>query len=312
MRGLRLPSVRVNRVLAILLFGSTFAAMGLILYRDRERILAFDWRIDIGYLALTTLLYSITLGLLFIAWCAILGQTSGFRDTRKNFRIYYLALLARRLPSALWYITGRLVMYGRVGVAESAVLGSTALESLVLALAGALVFLALLPFYGSTDLSVRALPMAVAGGILLAVLSQPQYVLRLINRLFAWLKRAPMNVGVRRRDVLRWLLAYSFAWLIGGAGLFCMINAIYVLPLSDLPAIVGIATLTTLVSLLTSLFPGGSSLKELTLAVLLSNYVPLSAGVVIAIAYRIWQTLLDFCWAGLALWMGDANESPHA
>ena len=187
--------------------------------------------------------------MLFVAWCAILRQTSGFQDMRKNFRIYYLALLARRLPSALWYITGRLVMYRSAGVAESAVLGSTALESLVLGLAGVLVFLALLPFYGSTDLGVRALPMAVAGGILLAVLSQPRYVLRLINRLFAWLKRPPMNVDVRRRDVLRWLLAYGFAWLIGGVGLFCMINAIYVLPLADLPVIVGIATLTTLVSL---------------------------------------------------------------
>jgi len=296
----RLPRLRAEQVVALLLFGATFALMGLILYRDRENILSFDWRINPGNLMLTSLLYSTTLALLFVAWQGILKQTSGFYNLRKNFRIYYLSLLARRLPSLIWYVTGRLYMYRREGISESAVMGGTALESLIVALAGVLVFLMLLPFYGSVDLAVRALPVALAGVILLALLFQPRYLLNLINRVFARFKHPPMNVNVRRRDMLLWLLIHILAWLIGGASLYYLINAIYTLPLADLPGVVGIATLTTLVALLTSVIPGGSSIKELTLAALLSNYTPLSVAVVIAITYRIWQTLLDLLWAALA------------
>jgi glycosyltransferase 2 family protein len=202
-------------------------------------------------------------------------------------------------------------MYKREGVSESAVIGSTTLESLAVALAGVVVYLTLLPFYVG-ELTASALPVVIAGVILLGALSQPNWILRLVDKLFLLLKREPMNVTVKRSDVPRWLLVYALAWLVGGVGLFCMVNALYAVPVSDLAEIVGIATLATLVSLLTSLIPGGSILRELTLAALLGSYVPLSVGIVIAIAYRVWLTLLDLVWGLIAFRCTESRKERAA
>jgi hypothetical protein len=92
----RSPSLQMSRLVAILLVGITFASIVFILYRDRARLISFDWQIDVGFLLLTGVLYSITMGLLFATWHSIFKQTSGFTDLRADFRIYYLSLLARR------------------------------------------------------------------------------------------------------------------------------------------------------------------------------------------------------------------------
>ena len=290
----------IGWLISAFLFVAVFGSMGLVVYRDWARIVTFNWRLNVGYLVLTSVLYSATLGFMFLVWQSILASTSGFYDVRKSFRIYYLASLARRLPTAIWYVAGRVVMYKQEGVAESAVVASTTIETLAVALAGVMVYLLLLPYYSFGTLQNGLLPIVGSGVLLTMILLWPRYMFALINRLSILLKGDPVMHEVRRRDIARWIVIYVGAWIVGGAGLFCLINTIYWLPLSALQGVIGIATITTLLSILALWLPGGSSLKELALSALLSFYVPFSVGIIVAITYRFWLTVLDIAWAALA------------
>jgi hypothetical protein len=55
-----------------------------------------------------------------------------------------------------------------------------------------------------------------------------------------------------------------------------------------------------LISLLSMILPGGFGLKELTSSVLLSKWMPLTAAIVITIAYRLVQTANEVVWAVFA------------
>jgi hypothetical protein len=274
--------------------------MGLAVCRDWEQIASFPWQLNVGCLLLAAILYSLTLMLMFLVWQSILARMGGFSDLRKNLRVYYLSSLARRLPSAAFYMAGRLYMYQQEELSVPVVIASTAIETLAIALGGVIAYLLLLPCYSLSVLSDSMLPVVGAGVLLVAVLARPHGVIALFNKATKLLRWEPVMAVVRRRDIAAWVMTYVAAWFVGGAGLFCLINAIYVLPLSALPGVIGIATISTLISLLTLAVPGGSSLKELALSALLSSYVPFSVAVATAIAYRVWLTVLDMLWAALA------------
>jgi len=51
------------------------------------------------------------------------------------------------------------------------------------------------------------------------------------------------------------------------------------------------------VALATMALPSGFGLKEITMGALLSVWMPVSAGVVISILYRLLQTIVETLWA---------------
>lgn len=293
----RLP---MRKLVAGSLFLMVLGLMGLVIYREWDLIISFPWQLNVAYLALTLLFHSLALGSTYIVWHLMIARIGRFRDLWTNFRFYYLSTLAKRIPSAIWYVGGRLVMYGEVGVPRSAVLNCVALEILIVGIAGALVYLAFFPLYTYGSDGVIWPVAGVAITLLGVLVIRPQILIEGTNALLVRFGRKTQLPLIHRQDILIWGGLYTLPWLFGGTALFFMVKALSPHRSPDLASAIGISTLSTLVALLSTILPGGLALKEITASALLTGWMPLSAGIVISIAYRLLQTLNEVAWALLA------------
>jgi uncharacterized membrane protein YbhN (UPF0104 family) len=130
----------------------------------------------------------------------------------------------------------------------------------------------------------------------------------IVNFLLRLFKRPPLATDIRRTNLFVWGVVYLLTWLSDGIGLYFAINVLVpeAPPLADT---IGISTVTALVAMATMILPGGLGLKELTLAVLLSTWFPISAGVAIALFYRLCQTLIEAFWAAIGQLAGHRTPS---
>jgi hypothetical protein len=288
-------------VLGIGLVAAISIVLGRAVYQEWDTLKTFHWQLNIGYLLLASVFHSLALGATFVAWHLMLRRLGRFSDLRTNAHIYYLSTLAKRVPIAVWYIGGRLVMYQRQNVSRSAVLNAIALESLLIGGAGVLVYLLLQPFYSYSSPDLAWIVVAVAGVAALICLVQPRLLLNMTNVVLRRFHRNPIQVELSRQDLLLWIGIYLVPTPLAGVSLYFLIQAITTGIEADLVSLIGVATLSMLVGLASMLLPAGFGLKELAMAALLATWMPLSVGVVVAIAFRILNTFDDLVWAALAL-----------
>jgi hypothetical protein len=296
----RLYGRRGRRVFAAGLFLAVVAFLGWGVLREWDTLRTYPWQLSFGYLMLASGFHSLALGVTFVVWHLMLRRLGHVDDARTNAYIYYLSTLAKRIPSAIWYVGGRLVMYQRVGVARSATLNAVALETVLIGCAGALVYVALLPFYPWTSAWITWLLLALGISLLLIFFIRPRWMLEATNLALRRCGRDPIQVVVRRRDLMLWLGIYLLPWPLAGVSLFFMIQSMTPGMATNLAVIVGVSTLSMLVALISLILPAGLGLKEFTIAALMSAWMPLSVGVVVAISYRVLQTFDEVLWAALA------------
>lgn len=294
--------------LAIGVFLLVLVVMGVVVISERDTLAAFPWRLNATYLALTVVFHSLALGATFGVWHLIIARLGSVDDLKLNFRFYYISTLAKRIPSAIWYVGGRLAMYQQVGVMPSEVLNCILLENVIIGIAGVFTFLIFLPFYSQLPM-INVIPFAVVGIVgVLGLLTRPQMFVDITNWVLKRLGKRQLERIPTRRDVLLWAGLYILPWIFAGASLHCVTRA---LTASIGPGIVdamGVSTLAMLVALLSMVLPSGLGLKELTSSTLLSYWMPFSSAVVISIAYRLIQTVNEMIWALLATLFSPSTE----
>jgi hypothetical protein len=287
-------------VLGIGLVAVISIVLGRAVYQEWDTLKTFRWQLNIGYLLLASIFHSLALGATFVAWHLMVRRLGQFSDIRTNAHIYYLSTLAKRVPIAVWYIGGRLVMYQRENVSRSAVLNAIALESLLIGGAGVLIYLVLQPFYAYASPDVAWVVVGAAGVAALICLIQPRFLLDLTNVVLQRFNRNPIQAELSRQDLLLWIGIYLVPTPLAGVSLYFLIQAITTGIEADLVSLIGVATLSMLVGLVSMLLPAGFGLKELAMAALLATWMPLSVGVVVAIGFRILSTFDDLLWAAVA------------
>lgn len=288
------------------LFAMVLALAGAALAKEWDQITTFPWRFKAGYLALTVLFHSLALGVTYLVWHLMITRLGGFSNAGLNFRFYYLSTLAKRIPSSIWYIGGRVVMYKQVQVSGSAVLNCILLENAIIGTAGVFTFLVFLPLYSHVPRQVAG-PIALLGaGLVISLLARPQLFIEVTNRILKRFGKRGLDQVPARRDILLWGGLYVLPWLFAGAALYCATRAFSDNVGPGIIDAIGISTLAMLVALLNVFFPGGLGLKELTSGALLSYWMPFSTALIISIAYRLIQTFNEMLWAASTLF---ANRS---
>jgi len=293
----KLESLNRLKWLAAGMFLLILTVMGIVVVREWDALIAFPWQIDVRYLGLTVTFHSLALGVTFWVWHLMITRFGHFDNAKLNFRFYYLSTLAKRIPTAIWYVGGRLTLYRQVGVAASTVLNCILLENVVIGIAGVLTFLVFLPLY-SQFLKTGVISLALVGIVgITGLLVRPQLFVDITNWILKRLGKQILDIAPARKDIIVWGGLYILPWVLAGFSLYCAIRAFSGdVGLSIIDA-VGISTLVMLVALLSTILPSGLGLKELTSSVLLSHWMPLSSAVVISIAYRLIQTANEMLWA---------------
>lgn len=214
--------------------------------------------------------------------------------------LYFTSQLAKYLPGGIWAFPGRVVAYQVSGVDRLASIVALVREVAALYLGAAAV--GLLGLASGPSAGEQARWIAAAGVLACSaavLLTQIPAFWRLTAR-WRWLQRSDLSVAnlEKARSGLRWMLtalpaSLSF-WLLIGLG--CWILARSASPqAAQMPWLhaAGMFALAWCAGFVIVIAPAGIGVREATLTLLLSSYLPLSEAVAIALLARLWWTMAE-------------------
>lgn len=234
-----------------------------------------------------------------ISWFVLLDL--GFRKPyRQVLWLYFTSQLAKYLPGGIWAFPGRIVAYQVTGVDRLSSIVALIREVAALYLGASAVGLSSLFLGVPVGENARwVIGIGVALSTVGVVLTQMPFFWRMAFRL-PWLKQANLslaNLGESRLSA-RWLIttvpsSVAF-WLLTGLGFWVLTRAI--IPQAvQIPwyQATGMFALAWCVGFVIIVAPAGLGVRESTLTLLLSSFLPLSESTAIAILARLWWTLAE-------------------
>lgn len=231
-------------------------------------------------------------------WHKIMCCIGGCCTFRTNARLYSLSCIPKRIPSAFWYVSSRVLLYREHQVNYAITLAGTIIETACLTFSGLLIYLLSLPMgIILTNLNYRLLYIAI--GFSALILAIPLLWTSLSHRISHWfqVRNTSVRINFNAWDVLQLIGISILAWLGGGLLLFILSNALTSLPLTHLPSVIAIWSVAGSIGLISGFLAQGLGLREATLAVMLSSYMPLPIAVAVSILFRFLLNLGEFIWA---------------
>jgi len=288
----------LKTIAALVVAGVSFLFLGFGLYRHWRELARYEWSIDYGYLLISSAIYPVAFILIASVWSLVIGRLGGFSDYVGNLQIYCYSGLAKYVPGTFWYVLGRAYFYEKKGVAKSLTALGSLWELALAAFSGLLVYLPLTICSGRmyvAPLNYLLLLLIPLGFVVL-------YPPGLHAALKYVLKGRAGNIGlIRSRDALAWVALYVCAWLLGGLAFYLQANMIFPVPLVHLPAVASFLVISGVISHLAFFIPAGLGIREVSLSLLLSSYVPFGIAVVIALVFRLWMTVSEVFWTFVTL-----------
>lgn len=287
-----------HRKWAQLIIGGLYAfvLITLALGAWRERVLILQWlgRLTPKVLGGVFIIYSFNLVLAVIVWYLIMMRLSGIKSFWLHFRVYCVTNVARRLPGVLWHVVGRAYLYERQGVSKAIVSMGSILEAVLVVISGVIVYLFFLPFRqeGGPISPVWLLGVIVVGTILIS----PPF-LTLLYHLMGGTARIPVSY----LNLLTWLVMFVLIWSIGGLMLCYLVGAIEPLSFTQTLYIIGSWGLSGGLSAIVVFLPSGFGIFEISLAVMLSQIMPLPLAAFSVIALRLLLICFELIWGLIAL-----------
>lgn len=308
MRAIRRVSQKrdLRLVAALVVTGGSFLFLGFGLYRDWQELAQYEWSIDYRYLLAASAIYPLPFLLMASVWSQVIGRLGGFSDYCGNLQIYCYSGLIKYIPGTFWYVLGRAYFYEKKGIAKSLTALGSLWELALAAFSGLVVYLPLTMYSRQVyagPLNYLLLLLAPLGFIVL----YPSGFSAALKYFFK--KRAENISRIRRLDSLVWIALYAFAWLLGGLAFYLQANMIFPVPWAHLPAVASFLVISGVISHLAFFIPAGLGIREVSLSLLLSAYVPFGVAVVVALVFRLWMTVSEICWAIITLLVCRAVKS---
>jgi uncharacterized membrane protein YbhN (UPF0104 family) len=286
----RLRSRKPRVLLGAALILVSLALLAYFIYKNWGALTAYPWQLSYPHFVLTLVLHLCAFIIAIAAWHSIISRLAGATDLRLNARIYCYSAVARRLPGMLWDVATRVVMYDQVGISKAAAGVASLLEFVLITLAGIVLYIALTPFTLSyAQLGSWSLFGTLGVGL---VLTHPHLVKGVVRKI----KKDSVPLPLRYRDNIGWLVIYTASWAIGGLILWATIGGIYDLSSDFALQVIADWTLAGVVTSIVTFVPAGLGLREVTLTLLLSRYMPEHIAVSSAVLMRLLMTSYSILW----------------
>jgi glycosyltransferase 2 family protein len=172
-----------------------------------------------------------------------------------------VSMLAKYIPGGIWTPAARVVAARRAGVTDAwLVTSSLLLEAGLSAVSGVIVFVLGLAFVD--DVNAPLAPLVIFG-VVLAILVQPRVFRPLAGKVmhrFGYKRDLP---NMRARTLSALLVFYSGTWVLGGAALWLMLEAVGASPeAASIVYLGGVAAVGAIVAVLVVFAPSGLGVRE--------------------------------------------------
>lgn len=275
-----------------------------------QQLIDYDWQINWFLLALSIVLIILTTLFGAFLWALILNNFSQKLSRTELVAIWLKSQMAKYLPGGIWNLVGRAYLCQQGGIMIKDIAMSLLLETGLNIMAQFLVILLLGGFsfnFIFGDYYLLLIGLVVIGSV---VMTHPKVLTRILSLLARLsLKGREMDLPfIEQKKLIGLLALYALFTISGGITFYTFINSVYDLPLTTLPAIIVIVTLSFLIGFLSPLTPNGLGVREGVFSLLLSQFVPLHVAIVIALAARIWLIVGEVLSTGLGILLGSYVE----
>jgi glycosyltransferase 2 family protein len=262
------------------------------------------WLLALAFLGF--MLQELSYGLI---WQNILARLGARLGLRVCLRIYLASEFVRYIPGNVWHVLTRILWVSKYGVSRPVAFASMTIELVTKIAAGVLVFSASLLFWrdfgaiGSVLHGPLVDILGIASIFALLVILHPRVLNGLLNQALRLLKRDPVRLGLRYRDILLITLAWCASWFVAGCAFYVLLLALWPsAPLAALPICIGIYALAWDIGFVSFITPSGLGFREAAIVGLFALALPLPAGLatIMALLSRFVSTIAEVICVSIA------------
>lgn len=229
--------------------------------------------------------------LFVIGWMRILAAWGIRIDYPTALRAEMVSMLAKYVPGGVWTPAARVVALRKAGVTDTGpVTASIFIEAGVSAVAGVLVFVVSLVWVH--DVHAPLAPL-IAFAVLLVILLHPRVFGPLASRILRRFGGHELP-SISLPTLIGLLAFYCGTWLVGGVGLWFMVQAVGGQPaLSTVAFMGGVGAVGAIVAVLAIFAPSGLGPREASMVGLLLAIVPEGAAIGATVLNRLALTIVE-------------------
>lgn len=244
-----------------------------------------------------------------LIWKTVLARLGARLGLRASLRIYLGSEFVRYIPGNVWHVLTRILWVGKYGVSRPVAFASMSIELITKLAAGVLVFAVSLLFWRDLNavgrLSEERIVFALGIGTILAlfIVLYPPVLNWLLNLGLRVLKREPIKLTVRYRDILLVTLAWGASWFVAGSAFYVLLLALWSsAPLLTWPICIGIYALAWDIGFVSFITPSGLGFREGAIVGLFALGFPLPGvlATVIALLSRFVSTIAELLCVSVA------------
>lgn len=293
------PRARV--LLTLLTLGIVLATTAGVLYWRRDELAGLTWRLHLGYLVLSAVMFCAALLLVVWLWARLIQALGHPLPFFTHLRYFGLSNVAKRLPGTLWYVAGRAYLYRQAGISPTRITLASGLEVIIAALSNLIVSTVfagphLLSYLNTHVMVGPAIAMSALFGL---VLIHPRIVAFVLEKIE---KRKPESLPSYAFLVSQVML-YTGVWILGGMMFYTICAAITELSPAYITFVVGVWAMSSLFSNLILFLPANLGAKEISSSLLLSTIMSIPAAIAGSVLSRVLVTAYETLWALGAIWL---------
>jgi len=287
-------------------------------WQSRSELVYLVNNADWSQFLLVFLIYMATLVLASTIWTIIMQAMDDSLVWWNHICIYFVTLMARRIPGTVWYIGGRVVLYKRLGVSGVKTATGSGIELIISFVANCVLTMLFLPF-GLGLSNYWYIPFGLASLIGLLVL-EPSILTKIMVRL-----RRPLPRPIERWRIAIWLFLRMALVLVGGLMIFETVRVFLPLTNEILFLVLGARAISGAASMLSFFLPSSMGIYDLTMFAFLATVMPPSLATVVTVLVKLYTTIFEiffglifyiiirkipeFSSLNLNLFSGDKEES---
>lgn len=269
------------------------------IHSNWQQIREYPWQFDFPLLALAALFSSTWFFLRTWIWWQLVREMHERVPYWPAFRVFMVSEVARYVPGKIWQYVSRIYLAQRYNIPPALTLTSALVELLMIMVAAGVLTLA------NASRILPALEEQYRPLFLLALLAALALVhpksLKLWSRVLAkFLRQEWVPFDVRYSHLVMILAASLLTWVLSGFGFALFVQALTHGTDAHTAQLGTIYAASWLIGLLAIVVPAGVGVREGTMTLLLAVIMPHSTAAVIAIASRLWITLLEVFLLGMA------------
>lgn len=276
-----------RRTIGVIIVSIILYLIGNVVYREWNNISGYDWSPRLSWLALSIATLFTTYILSAYGWTMVLRMLGGRIGLAKGFSIFLLSIFGRYIPGGVWSALGRIYLCRLEGIPDSRSSMSILLEQAYPIVSAGLVFVVSLLFWDDMGPVTRMLP-AIFLLPLFIIFLHPKPFLRVVNPILSRVGRGPVNITLSFYNMIILATYYSFYWIVAGIAFYLFIRAFYPLEFYSIPILSGIYAISFTAGYLSFFTPAGLGVREGSLAILLSLFIPAPVAIGVSLLSRLW------------------------